>query len=131
MKTSIAILILTIFTSISRAQDVVQWKFSSKKITDKTYEVHFTPTVQLPWHIYSANIPESNMARPTTFYFTKNPLIELVGKIKETGLQKDFVQALKLKTKVKTNLTGEITFMACTDTRCLPPETVKFSIKLE
>ncbi len=131
MKTSLGVLILTICTYMSRAQDVVQWKFSSKKITDKTYEVHFTPTVQPPWHIYSVSIPESNMARPTTFHFTTNPLIELVGKVKETGLQKDFVQVLKLKAKVKTNLTGEVTFMACTDRQCLPPETVSFSIKLE
>lgn len=131
MKTTIGVLILTICTYTSRAQHVVQWKFSSKKIADRTYEIHFTPAVEPPWHIYSVNIPESNMARPTTFDFTKNPLIELIGKVKETGLQKDFVQVLKLKAKVKTNLVGEITFMACTDTRCLPPETVSFSIKLE
>lgn len=130
MNKSILIVSLLCFAFSSKAQDVVQWKYSTKKIADHTYEVHFTPKVKFPWHIYSLEVI-GDRALPTTIYFNKNPLIVLDGELQEIGMQKDFVQVVKLKADVKTNITGEIEFMACNDVQCLPPKTVKFNIKLE
>src|SRR5688572_24436809 len=120
MKTGMIITILLFFVLISNGQDVVQWKFNAKKKADKTYEIHFTPIVQSPWHIYSLRVFDDR-ALPTTFSFNKNPLVVLDGKVKEIGMQNDFVQVVKLKSNVKTNVTGEFEFMACNDTQCLPP----------
>ncbi len=40
----------------------------------------------------------------------------------------DFVQVVKLKANVKTNLTGSVEYQTCDDKKCLPPKTVNFSI---
>ena len=51
-----------------RAQlNPVSWSFTSKKITDKTYEVHLTATMQSGWHLYSQVQPEDAIAIPTGF----------------------------------------------------------------
>lgn len=136
-----------VLTLVSRAQDPASWKYSAKKIADKTYEVHLTASVQSSWHIYSQFTPEGGPV-PTTIEFTKNPLVSLMGNVKEVGaLHKkheevfgvdvkyfddgvDFVQVVKLKNNIKTNVNGRIEYMSCDDQQCLPPKTVKFDIVL-
>ena len=126
-------------------QDPAKWNFTAKKIADKTYEVHLTATIDNGWHTYSQTTP-ANGPFPTKIIFTKNPLLLLSGKPKEVGkLQQryedvfgvnvkyfsnkvDFVQIVKLKTNVKTRISGTVDFMVCTDERCLPPNTIPFEI---
>ena len=147
MKQLIVLTALLISGVFCLAQDPVKWNFTAKKIADNTYEVHLTATVEQSWHIYSQTTPEGGPA-PTVISFTKNPLLTIQGKAKEVGklLQKheevfgvdvkyfnekvNFVQVIKLKGSVKTNISGSVTFMACTDEQCLPPQDVPFSIKL-
>ena len=125
----------------------VKWSYSAKKIGDKTYEIHITAALQDGWHTYSVSTPEGGPL-PTTINFTKNPLLIIVGKIKEDGKiqQKyeevfginvkyfsnnvDFVQVVKLKSKVKTSVNGSIEYMVCTDKECLPPAKAPFAIAL-
>mgnify|MGYP001025084503 CR=1 FL=1 len=126
---------------------VVNWQFQAVKVADKTYEIHLTPTVQAPWHIYSQTSPEEG-AVPTSFQFGKNPLVTLEGKVQENGKlvskyeevfgvtvkyfegKVDFVQRVKLKASAKTNITGSVEFMVCNDEQCLPPQTMSFSVPL-
>jgi Disulphide bond corrector protein DsbC len=129
-------------------QDPVQWKFSTKKLDAKTYEIHMEATVASPWHIYSQTTPDGGPL-PTKIEFTKNPLVVLSGKTVEKGVMKEkfeevfgvkvkyfpgsveFVQIVKVKSdKAKTNLLGNIEFLACNDVRCMPPKTIPFSIAL-
>jgi thiol:disulfide interchange protein DsbD len=144
--TSIAVLFLGFAV---KAQNEVTWAYSAKKIDDKTFEVHLTATMKSGWHLYSQNQPEDAIAIPTTFSITPNPLIKLDGKIKEIGkLEKfkdvkldlsanqysskvDFVQLVKLKSAVKTNLSGSLEYQTCNDIKCLPPKTVNFSVALK
>ena len=42
----------------------------------------------------------------------------------------DFVQTVKVRSDVKTNLAGKVEFMVCNDHECLPPTDVDFSIPL-
>src|SRR5215203_4295882 len=63
----------------------VIWSFSSKKISDKVYEIQMTATIDNGWHLYSQSQPKDAVAEPTSFTFNKNPLVELDGKVKETG----------------------------------------------
>lgn len=58
MKKIILLVALIDSGEIINAQGVVNWNFRSKKISDKIYEIHFTPIVQSPWHIYSQTSPE-------------------------------------------------------------------------
>ena len=43
----------------------------------------------------------------------------------------DFVQVVKLKGNVKTNVSGSVEFQTCDDKKCLPPKTVNFSVELK
>lgn len=126
----------------------VTWKFFSKKIADKTYELHLEATVDEPWHIYSQSSPKGGPL-PTNIVFSKNPLMTPSGKIKEDGEMEmyhdeifdvdvysytnkvDFVQVMKLKTSVKTKISGSVEFMACTREQCLTPQKVPFTINIE
>ena len=105
-------------------------------------------TIQPGWHLYSQSQPGKAIAQPTTFNFSKNPLVDLDGKVKEIGkLEKykdkeleieanqysnkvTFVQKVKVKGKVKTNVSGKLEFQTCDDKKCLPPKTVNFSVAL-
>lgn len=127
----------------------VSWNYSAKKVSDKVYEVHLKANMNNGWHIYSRKQPKEGIGLPTTVKFTANPLVIMKSKLEEKGkLEKvkndelgmenhqyenevDFVQLVTVKANVKTNITGSIEFMACTEERCLPPETVSFSLPLQ
>lgn len=134
---------------MAKSQTPVNWTFSSKKISDKTYEVHLTATLQSGWHLYSQLQPDDAIAIPTGFKFSNNPLLKLDGKTREIGkLEKykdeklgisanqyskkvDFIQVIKLKGNAKTNITGSVEYQTCDDKKCLPPKTVNFSVDLK
>jgi thiol:disulfide interchange protein DsbD len=141
-------LISFLFSISSLAQSPIKWDFSAKKIAGKNYEVHLTASVSQGWHTYSQATPEGGPF-PTKIIFNKNPLIVAEGKINEVGNmvivhdngfgvdvhyfsdKVDFVQVIKLKNIVKTNINGAIEFMACTDKMCLPPKTIPFKIPIK
>jgi len=121
--------------------------FAAKKVSESTYEIHLTATLQKGWHVYSQTTPDGGPVA-TTLAFTKNPLLELKGPAIEVGKleQKheelfgvdvkqfsehvDFVQTVKTKVKAKTALNGTVKFMTCNDHECLPPQAQKFSVSL-
>ena len=126
----------------------VSWQFSSKKISDKVYEIHLTATMENGWHLYSQVQPKDAIALPTEFAFNKNPLATPSGAIKEVGKMEkfkdaslgvsanqysktvNFVQKITLKAAVKTNVSGTVTYQTCDDKQCLPPKKVPFKINL-
>lgn len=126
----------------------VQWNNSVKKIDANTYEIHLMATVQSPWHIYSQNTPEGGPV-PTEIIFAKNPMLNFEGPAAEKGnlVKKheevfgidvmyfdgkvDFVQKVKLKAKVKTNISGTVKYMVCNDRECLAPKTIPFQLELK
>ncbi|HEY6955548.1 MAG TPA: protein-disulfide reductase DsbD domain-containing protein [Flavisolibacter sp.] len=126
----------------------VNWSFNSKKISDNVYEIQMIATIQQGWHVYSQSQPKDAIAQPTTVVFNKNPLLELDGKLKESGnlekfKDKDldisanqysnkvvFSQRVKVKGKAKTNVTGKLTYQTCNDEKCLPAKTINLSIAL-
>ena len=147
MKHLLPILALFITSSLLAQSDKeVQWSFTAKKIADNTYEIHMTARVNDDWHIYSQDAGEGPFATAVTF--SKNPFVNFEGKVKESGKMKkvfeksfdtevryyenmvNFVQVVKLKGKVKTNIAGKIEFMVCNDSRCLPPAAVDFKVNI-
>ena len=148
MKTFLLSMFLFVSMAVS-AQNPVTWTFTSKKLTDNSYEIRMTATIEKGWHLYSQAQPEDAVADPTTFTITNNPLIELSGKIKEVGKMEkfhdkeleisanqysekvDFVQIIKLKGKAKTSFSGSVEYQTCDDKKCLPPKTVNFKVALD
>lgn len=151
MKHLLTILSVLLITTIASAQSSkqVKWAFSSKKIGDKTYEVHMTATINNGWHLYAQEVGVEGPL-PTVFTFTKNPLISVDGKVKENGklIKKkesvwggdglvnyyeksvEFVQVIKLKSNIKTNLAGKVEFIVCNDKECLPPAEVEINVNI-
>ncbi len=133
--------------SMSQSEKAVKWIYEVKKISDKTYEVHMTANISGDYHLYAQNVGVDGPA-PTTFTFTRNPLIIMDGAVKEVGkvIKKfesvwggnvsyyeksvSFVQVVKLKANVKTNLAGRVEFMVCDDKQCLPPANVDIKVSI-
>lgn len=151
MKRIIPLVILVLFSNFlfAQIQNPVSWTATSKKIDNKTYEVHLKANIGPGWHIYSQTTPEGGPIR-TSLTFTKNPLVTLQGNAKEVGKMEkhkeplfdnievkqfsnnvDFVQLVKLKAPVKTSVDIAVEFMVCNDKQCLPPVTKKFSVALK
>jgi len=149
MKKLTATLVLAFMAVLCFAQQSpVKWSSTAEKVDGGQYKVTITATVPEPWHIYSQFIGDGGPV-PTSFTFTKNPLVTLVGKTKEVGKVKtvhdknfdmdvkyysdkvSFTQLVKVKGNVKTNLSGEVNFMVCNDHECLPPSSSKFSVALK
>jgi thiol:disulfide interchange protein DsbD len=151
MKKIIPFAFLLLFSNIlfAQIQNPVEWTATTKKISDKVYEVHLTANIDKGWHIYSQTTPEGG-PWPTSLTFTKNPLLTVEGKVKEVGKMEkhneplfggidvkqfsnsvDFVQLVKLKAPVKTSVNVAVEFMVCNDKQCMPPSTRKFSVALK
>jgi len=143
-----ALLFTVIMVRAQRDLHPVAWQYSTRKIAEKTYEVHLTAQLQSGWHAYSQNQPEDAVARPTEIRFKPNPLVGLQGKIREVGTmekwkdettgiqanqyadQVDFIQVIKVKANVRTSLSGSLTYQVCTNEMCLPPRTDNFVVNL-
>lgn len=141
----ICMLVLIAGNVFSQKPDPVHFNYRIHFIKDKTYELHITATLDEGWHIYAQEQPKEAIAQPTQIVFSKNPLLDIVGKAKEIGekeryedkaagvvqyqySQVAFVQTVNLKVKAKTNIAGTITYQACTNEMCLPPKTVSFNL---
>ena len=150
MKKRFLLLTLATLTGgilMAQSSTQVKWDYSAKKIADKTYEVHLNASIGGDYHIYAQDAGgEGPIA--TTFTFTKSPLFVLDGKVKEDGklIKKfesawshdvryyqnavDFVQIVKLKSNIKTTLSGKVEFMVCNDRQCLPPSDVDIKVNI-
>lgn len=149
MKKYLLLVLALAGLAVAQAQSStkVNWTFSSKKIADGTYEVHLKADISGNFHLYAQNVGVDGPI-PTTFTFTKNPLVSADGKPKEVGkvVKKneevwggvvsyyentvDFVQTVKVKGKAKTNLVGKVEYMVCDDKQCLPPAETPFSVNI-
>ncbi len=149
MKKLFLIAVAICFITLVNAQvkNPVDWKYEAHKKREG-YEVVITATVKKPWHIYSQNTGKSGPI-PTEIKFAPNPLIKLVGVVKETGkLEKIydnafhtdvlfysnsvvFTQEVKVASGIKTNISGTVEYMVCNDEQCLPPTKKSFDIKLQ
>src|SRR6516164_9626315 len=126
---------------MAQSSKQVQWAYTAKKVDNKTFEVHMTATISGDYHLYAQDAGGEGPI-PTSFTFSKNPLLTLDGKVKESGVlirkfesawshdvkyyekTVDFVQVVKLRANIKTDLAGKVEFMVCNDRQCLPPAEV-------
>ncbi len=144
---SFVVLFFAFLNTKAQLENPVVWTYTAKKISPQKYELHMTANIQSNWHIYSQDAGEG--PQPTSFSFSKNPLVKFEGKVAELGkLEKsfdpnfnstlkfynskvDFVQKITLKSTASTIVKGTLTFMVCNDRKCLPPKDVPFSIKIQ
>jgi len=143
----IVLLALTSKALLAQSSKQVQWVYSVKKTANRVYEVHMTANIGGDYHLYAQDAGGEGPVA-TTFSFVSSPLFTLDGKVKENGKEikkfetawnhdvkyyeknVDFVQVVKLKGDVKTNLTGKVEFMVCNDKHCLPPADVDIKVNV-
>lgn len=143
----LGLLVMAFSVSFAQSENPVHWKCRSKKVKKNMYELHFTATIDQPYHIY-AQVNDKEIALPTKVTFSANQLTDFQGKVTEVGKMEsrkeklsgetinyyadevDFVQLVKLKPGVKTRIKGYIDYMACTNEHCLPQANQVFSISV-
>lgn len=148
-KASLFLCFLFILGINGYTQQPVSWNYATKKLSANSYELHITASIAEGWHIYAQTQPSDAIALPTTIQFNRSPLVLLQGTPREKGHREtytnkeigisayqykdtvEFVQLVKLKSDVKTNLNCSITFQACTEQQCLPPATIAFTFALQ
>lgn len=139
MKKIYLFLLLAISLASVQSQilDPVKWSTSVKKISETEYDLIAKATIEDKWHLYSQEVPPDGPL-PTLFTFEKNAAYKAVGKIKESkGVTEHdpvfdmvitffantatFTKRIQLTGNKGTTVKGEVEFMVCDDTRCLPP----------
>ena len=146
-KLYILFLVVSLTTSVFQAQivDPVKWSTPVKKTSDTDHELITIATIDAGWHLYSQNVPEDGPIA-TTFTFKSDASYVKKGNTKEgkgyTELdpvfkmeikyfknKATFKQRIKVLKPIKT-ITGEVEFMVCDDTQCLPPTTIDLEFNL-
>ena len=113
----------------------VKWEYFSKKISEKTYELHFKASIDEGWKLYSQFLASDDGPIATAFYFDSSKF-ERIGEVKESSNLKkkydkvfemelsffneeaEFIQTIRTKSD-RARL--EYEFMVCNDVMCLPP----------
>jgi thiol:disulfide interchange protein len=145
---SASILLLLIVGSVfADVIKPVKWENSIKQIDSETLEIVFKAQIDKGWHLYGVNIPEGGPIA-TSFNFSSLSNLELLGKITSSippEIKYDntfemelelyngsvsFTQKLK-KTSANASISGYIEFMACDDSRCLPPSEIEFEFTID
>ena len=125
------------------SQEVINWTYDYNK---ESSTIVLNAKMQAGWHLYSQHINDGIGPVPTAFSFEDNNFYKLLGKVEEPKPiteydsnfegelsffthEVSFTQKIKVKNSGDVNLT--ITFMACNDEMCLPPEDKLFTVSIE
>ncbi|MBN1599932.1 MAG: thioredoxin family protein [Bacteroidales bacterium] len=143
---ALIIFVITISSVHSQVFDPVSWSFSSKYLKNNTYELRFVSKIEAGWHMYGLNIPEGGPIATSFHYDTldgmkfKSP-VEPVNSpdIKYDAIfemdvelhdgEAVFIQTIQIPKGIN-EITGYVEYMACDDSKCLPPKDTEFRIKL-
>ena len=144
----IALCSFIVFSITAKAQvfEPVKWETSVVKVSDTEYDLISTATIDSGWHLYSQNVPEDGPI-PTTFIYTTTSDFEIIGdtseeeghtvddpifemKIKYFGDRAEFRQRIKVLNKELSEVKGEVEFMVCDDSKCLPPEYIDLNFNI-
>ena len=140
---------------IGQIYDPVDWSFSKQQISENTYELTFIADIEPGWALYSNDIYNNGIdceieicPIPVSFEFNNEKDSEgyynLIGGVVEIDENKlvsqdpiflmevtKFTKRATFKQIIESdannfNVTGYLTFMACDDTKCLPPTDIDF-----
>ena len=147
INTTLLCFILFSMKGYTQILDPVKFDTQIEKKEGNNYDVIIRARIEEPWHLYSQYTEEGGPL-PTKIMFNKIPEIQLKGKVKEVGelhekyeevfmvntlfydQKVNFVQAVELKGNGPKTLSGSITFMACKNELCLPPQEMPFKVVL-
>lgn len=124
----------------------VKWSTSVEKISDKEYVLKAQAVIQSGWHLYGQYIEEGGPSRTAFTFKNTKKNFELVGKTTEEKGHEvvDKIFDMKIKyfedkalftqkikfTDAVSNVAGEVEFMVCDDSNCLPPTSEELTFKI-
>ena len=147
MKKSILFFLLLCVNLVeAQIDEPVKWSTSVEKISDSEYALITKASIESGWHLYSQDVPE-NGPIPTRFTYSdsdgafkmvdktsegkghtiNDPIFDM--KIKYFEDHAIFIQFVNVLGD-KTTLNGFVEFMACDDSKCLPPTEVDLVFNL-
>jgi len=133
--------------SESQIYDPASWTYETNDLGNYEYELVFNVKIEENWHIYSQHL-QGDGPLPTEFLFEEDATgYELLGKVSESENihsaydpnfdmelsyfenEATFKQKVKL-TDAGASIKGELVYMTCDDSKCLPPEYVPFEFSV-
>ena len=144
------IIFFTALTFFSSAQifEPVKWDFSQKQTSENTIELTFRATIDDGWYVYSQDAGDGPVSTEFTFinngenYAISNDWVQEGVPIEEFDPNFDAVLKYFKKEALFTLdihvmstddfvLKGDVYFMTCDSTQCLPPEALEFSFEID
>lgn len=125
----------SIVTLKAQMVDPVTWSYSVKPVNDSIYELHFSATIDPPWHMYS-QYGQDNGPQPMVFTFEPSANYERIDSVAEATKAKmefdkmfslnvyyfdiaaEFVQKIKVLNKNSFTVKGTIEYQICDDNSC-------------
>ncbi|GAA4307805.1 hypothetical protein GCM10023149_01480 [Mucilaginibacter gynuensis] len=142
----LSFILLLSFGAYSQIQEPVKWAYAAKKTGNNEAVIFVKATIDKGWHIYSQNIAEGGPTK-TELKFAASEDISLLGKPSEPRPIKKFEKYFGVNVayfekqvifqqKIKLNknnpvVKGTITFLACSNKECLPPEDIEFTVAVK
>ena len=142
----ITLLISTV--SFSQILDPVEWSTSVEQVSETEYDLVIKATIEPKWHLYSQILDEGGPIA-TAFTFNESDNYLLIGTPTEDEghsapepafdnmMVKYFENEATFKQRIKVNSTsslkieGEVEYMVCDDSQCLPPTYVDLSFNIK
>lgn len=141
------ILLLLPLTNIAAQMitDAIQWKSSHTNTEDGIVTLSFTADLKPGWHVYSTDLPDGGPT-PTSIELDGAKHIELIGVLKSNTAPEEvfdsnfgmtlkwhsgsvtFTQDVRITDSKNFRLAGDLIFMICDNTTCLPPDRIEFDI---
>jgi thiol:disulfide interchange protein len=141
------ILIASLVSLQAQILEPVTWSFSHTKSGDNMYDLKFTAQIDEGWSIYGLDIPEGGPIS-TGFEFETPAGFTFEGEMKApkakvkydpnfdmelsmySERQVTFVRTVKVNSDKPVTVSGELVFMSCDATSCLPPDYIPFTFNL-
>ncbi|MFO8067997.1 MAG: cytochrome c biogenesis protein CcdA [Bacteroidales bacterium] len=137
----------SLFSNLSaQVLEPVSWSFSHKEKGENVYELEFKAVIEQNWAIYGPDIPAGGPIA-TSIEFNKSDDYKLIDGLVSPDVdvkydpnfemelamisgQATFTQLVKVISDEEVIITGELVYMSCDDSRCLPPDYIDFEFKL-
>ena len=142
MKSLLLVLLMS-FTSMMYAQNHVKWTF---QYNSKSSAVIATGEIEPGWHLYSQKTDENAGPIPTKMVIEASKNYKIIGNAVEGTIpheifDKNFESTVylfeehyqaeqQINVKKSGTLKGEMQYMICDDTKCLPPISVPFTLEI-
>ncbi|WP_374163912.1 protein-disulfide reductase DsbD N-terminal domain-containing protein [Arcticibacter sp. MXS-1] len=148
MKKVLLASLAVLFSTLVNAQILkpVKWAYASKRLSKTEAVVLIKATIEDGWHIYSQNVADGGPIA-TSFTFSPAKTYSLKGKTVEPAPVSKFEKTFNMNVKYfeksvifqqrvvlkagQPVIKGKLEYMACNDSKCLPPEEVEFSVPVK